>query len=113
MGRTTASHVTAYCDHFEPDLRVDAPLSFCAACLETGSTWVHLRQCLRCGRTGCCDLSPNRHATAHFHETGHPMIRNVQPDEDYWWWCYEDDRLYQSVSGSGMDAPHIEEQVGP
>ena len=62
-------------------MRVRPPLDVCAACLEVGGTWVHLRQCLDCGRTSCCDLSPNRHATAHFRETGHPMIRSVAPDD--------------------------------
>ena len=83
----------AFCEHFEADVRVDAPLDICPACVEIGSDWEHLRQCLTCGRTGCCDLSPNRHATAHFRETGHPMIRSAQPDED-WRWCFVDDRLY-------------------
>jgi len=82
------------CEHFQPDVRVAPPLRVCTTCVETGGTWVHLRQCLTCGLTSCCDLSPNRHATAHFRETAHPMIRTAQPDED-WSWCYEDDRLYQ------------------
>ena len=81
------------CEHFEADLHVDHPLDTCSACLEIGSTWVHLRQCLTCGQTNCCDQSPNRHATAHFDKTGHPMIRTAEPDED-WRWCYPDDRLY-------------------
>jgi uncharacterized UBP type Zn finger protein len=86
--------VTSVCEHFEPELRVDPPLAECSACVEGGGTWVHLRQCLTCGRTGCCDLSPNAHATAHFRETGHPMIRTAEPGET-WWWCYADDRLYE------------------
>ncbi len=77
-----------------PLLHVDAPLDACSACLEIGGTWVHLRQCLDCGRTSCCNQSPNRHASAHFAETGHPMIRSVEPGEA-WQWCYVDDRLYQ------------------
>jgi len=85
--------MTPRCEHFETDLRVDPPLAVCSTCVEIGATWVHLRQCLACGRTSCCDNSPNRHATAHFHETGHPMIRSGEPDED-WRWCYEDDLLY-------------------
>ena len=84
----------AFEEHYVPDLQVDPPVLACASCVEIGGTWVHLRQCLTCGRTGCCDLSPNRHATAHFRETGHPMIRTVQPGED-WLWCYPDDRLFQ------------------
>ena len=88
-----------YCEHYEPDPRVDAPLAVCSACVEIGGDWVHLRQCLRCGRTGCCDMSPNRHATAHFRETGHPMIRSAGLDDE-WWWCYEDLRLYEPGSGA-------------
>lgn len=81
------------CQHFEPQIRVGPPLTVCSSCVEMGSTWHHLRQCLACGRTSCCDLSPNRHATAHYHETGHPMVRSAQPDE-HWQWCYVDDRMY-------------------
>ena len=86
-------HVTQFCEHFETDLQLDPALDVCTACIEIGGTWVHLRQCLTCGRTSCCNGSPNRHATAHFHETGHPMIRSAQPDED-WRWCHRNDRLY-------------------
>ena len=89
-----AGPITPPCDHYQPLLHVDAPLDACSACLEIGGTWVHLRQCLDCGRTGCCNQSPNRHASAHFAETGHPMIRSVEPGEA-WQWCYVDDRLYQ------------------
>ena len=85
--------MTPPCDHLEAALEVDPPLEVCSACVEIGATWAHLRQCLTCGRTSCCDQSPNRHATAHFRETGHPMIRSAEPDED-WLWCYPDDRLY-------------------
>jgi monovalent cation/hydrogen antiporter len=85
--------VTAFCEHFNPEITVDAPLRVCSVCVASGGTWVHLRQCLTCGLTACCDLSPNRHATAHFRETGHPMIRSAEVHES-WWWCYEDDRLY-------------------
>lgn len=65
-----------------------APLA-CAECLKIGGTWVHLRMCLTCGKVGCCDNSPNRHATAHFGETAHPLIRSAEPDES-WAWCYVD-----------------------
>lgn len=82
------------CEHFEPEVRVGPPLAVCTACEAIGGSWVHLRQCLACGRTGCCDNSPNRHATGHFRETGHPMIRSAEPDET-WWWCYVDDRVYE------------------
>lgn len=62
----------------------------CEECLRNGSPWVHLRMCMTCGHVGCCDDSPNRHATAHFHATSHPIIRSFQPGED-WGWCYVDD----------------------
>jgi uncharacterized UBP type Zn finger protein len=62
----------------------------CTSCLEVGSTWVHLRECLSCGRVGCCDSSPNRHASAHFRESGHPLMQSFQPGET-WRWCYLDE----------------------
>ena len=67
-----------------------APILGCEECLEIGSGWVHLRMCLNCGKVGCCDNSPNRHATAHFREVGHPLIRSAEPGES-WAWCYEDE----------------------
>ena len=87
--------MTPTCEHFDPDPQIDPPLRVCQPCAEVGATWHHLRQCLDCGQTSCCDLSPNRHATAHFHVTGHPMIRSAESGED-WWWCYVDDRLYEA-----------------
>lgn len=65
------------------------PLEGCEECLKIGGTWVHLRMCLTCGKVGCCDNSPNRHATAHFGETGHPLIRSAEPSEN-WAWCFVD-----------------------
>jgi CPA1 family monovalent cation:H+ antiporter len=31
-----------------------------------------------------------KHATAHFHETGHPVMRSIEPGEA-WRWCYVDE----------------------
>jgi uncharacterized UBP type Zn finger protein len=62
----------------------------CEECLATGSRWVHLRLCLTCGHVGCCDSSPNRHATKHYHKTSHPVVVSFEPDER-WGWCYVDD----------------------
>lgn len=59
----------------------------CEECLKSGSDWVHLRLCLECGHVGCCDNSPNKHATKHFHATKHPVIRSYEPGEE-WAWCY-------------------------
>ena len=62
----------------------------CEECLAIGGRWVHLRKCLTCGHVGCCDQSPNRHATAHFRTGGHPVIRSHEPGET-WVWCYVDE----------------------
>ena len=64
----------------------------CEECLATGGTWVHLRQCLECGRVGCCDQSPNRHATGHFRALQHPVIRSFEPGET-WRWCFIDEAV--------------------
>jgi uncharacterized UBP type Zn finger protein len=62
----------------------------CEDCLAIGGTWVHLRLCMACGHVGCCDQSPNRHATGHFRDTGHPVIRPITPPGERWLWCYVD-----------------------
>lgn len=62
----------------------------CEECLQMGDDWVHLRVCLTCGHVGCCDNSKNRHATKHFHATGHPIIQSLEPGET-WRYCYIDD----------------------
>lgn len=61
----------------------------CVECLESGDRWVHLRLCLSCGHVGCCDSSPNRHASKHHDATGHAVIRSFEPGET-WRWCYVD-----------------------
>jgi len=81
------------CEHFEAGVEVDPPLDVCPTCVEMGSTWHHLRQCLNCGITQCCDGSPNRHASAHHRATGHPMMRSAQPGED-WRWCFLDELFF-------------------
>lgn len=62
----------------------------CEECLKIGSGWVHLRMCMSCGKIGCCDESPNRHARRHAGEAAHPIIRSAQPGED-WSYCFVDD----------------------
>lgn len=59
----------------------------CVECVKSGSRWVHLRTCQTCGRTHCCDSSPNKHATAHWQSTGHPVMASAEPGER-WLWCY-------------------------
>jgi uncharacterized UBP type Zn finger protein len=69
---------------------VDGGDALCQECAADGkSTWAHLRMCLTCGHVGCCDSSPQRHATAHFEATGHPVMRSIEPGET-WRWCYVD-----------------------
>ena len=61
----------------------------CEECLRSGDPWLHLRICLECGHVGCCDDSPNRHASAHSGSSSHPIIRSLEPGE-VWSWCYVD-----------------------
>ena len=78
------------CTHLD-QIREVTPISIndCKECLVMGDIWVHLRECMTCGHVGCCDDSKNKHATKHFHTTKHPIIRSIEPGED-WKWCYVD-----------------------
>ncbi|WP_018177911.1 UBP-type zinc finger domain-containing protein [Jongsikchunia kroppenstedtii] len=72
----------------EPAVDPDVDESVCQGCAELGEFhWAHLRKCLSCGYIGCCDSSPHRHATAHYHQSGHPVMRSAEPGES-WRWCY-------------------------
>lgn len=71
---------------------VHRPAPGCEECLKTGSRWLHLRICLSCGHVGCCDDSPNRHATAHARGTSHPIITSAEVGET-WAYCYADDSV--------------------
>src|SRR5215208_1043776 len=79
------------CTHLDHVQVTELPQSVegCEDCLATGDKWLHLRICLECGHVGCCDDSPNRHATAHAQGSGHPIIRSIQPGEE-WSWCFID-----------------------
>lgn len=70
---------------------VKRPAEGCVDCLKIGGRWLHLRVCLSCGHVGCCDSSPNRHASAHARETEHPIITSAEVGET-WAYCYPDDR---------------------
>ena len=87
------------CPHFS-EIREVVPSSTkgCEECLKVGSPWVHLRICLTCGHVGCCDDSPLKHATAHFHKSKHPVMKSFEPDEA-WGWCYVDEVMYEPVPG--------------
>ena len=80
------------CTHLDQVEITDLPAQVdgCEECLKNGDPWLHLRICLGCGKVGCCDDSPNRHATAHARESEHPLIHSLQPGEN-WAWCYLDD----------------------
>jgi hypothetical protein len=78
------------CPHQALVAEVTPSADGCEECLKTGSWWVHLRLCRICGHVGCCDDSPNRHARAHYHGTGHPVIEGYDPPEG-WGWCYVDE----------------------
>lgn len=80
----------AVCEHFKNLQPVQRSAQGCGDCLLLGDRWVHLRECLVCGHVGCCDSSKNQHATKHFHATGHPVMRSVEPGE-HWGWCYVDE----------------------
>lgn len=77
------------CAHTSEIRNVTASGDGCKECLETGDTWVHLRECLICGHVGCCDSSVNKHAAKHFQAVTHPIIKSFEPGED-WRWCYVD-----------------------
>ena len=83
------------CTHLETVEVLELPddIPGCEECLAMGGTWVHLRMCQSCGHIGCCDDSPNRHATAHFAATDHPIIRSAEPGED-WSWCFVDELAF-------------------
>lgn len=66
----------------------------CEDCLRGGGRCVHLRLCLSCGHVGCCDSSPNRHASKHFRATRHPIVQSIEPGED-WRWCYVDEAIVE------------------
>jgi hypothetical protein len=75
----------------------------CEECLQLGDPWLHLRVCRTCGHVGCCDQSPNRHATKHFHATHHPIIEAYDPPEG-WGWCYVDETIFDL---SDRPTPHV------
>jgi uncharacterized UBP type Zn finger protein len=81
----------ATCTHLESITVTELPESVegCEDCLREGGVWLHLRICLSCGHVGCCDDSPSRHASAHSRQSGHLLIRSLEPGED-WVWCFAD-----------------------
>ncbi|HEY2072227.1 MAG TPA: UBP-type zinc finger domain-containing protein [Gaiellaceae bacterium] len=82
---------TPVCSHLDTIqfTELPDPILGCEECLKTGDMWVHLRMCMECGKIGCCDDSPNKHASKHAREASHPIIKSAEPGED-WSWCFVD-----------------------
>ena len=85
------SHVTAGMPR-----TVQRPPAGCEDCLKMGGRWVHLRVCLTCGHIGCCDSSPNRHASAHVKQTKHPIVTSGEVGET-WAYCYPHDQVLSDL----------------
>ncbi|KAA3645498.1 MAG: hypothetical protein DWQ07_13605 [Chloroflexi bacterium] len=78
------------CTHRAQVLIQETDLYECRDCLASGDAWFHLRLCMACGYVGCCENSKNKHALTHFEHSTHPIVRSIEPDED-WMWCYADE----------------------
>jgi hypothetical protein len=79
----------AACGHLGTIRVVRRSADGCEDCLRIGGTWLHLRACMACGHVGCCDQSPNKHASAHWRASTHPIVKSLEPGEE-WGWCYPD-----------------------
>jgi hypothetical protein len=82
------------CSHLDSIVSVEPSGPGCLECTAMGARWVHLRRCMSCGHIGCCDSSPNKHATAHFHSDGHAIVQSFEPAEE-WYWCYVDEVAFE------------------
>jgi hypothetical protein len=96
------------CSHLDSVLITELPeeVPGCEDCLAMGGQWLHLRICLECGHVGCCDDSPNQHASHHAGSSEHPIIRSLEPGED-WCWCYPDELAMR------IPAVHGETRIPP
>ena len=84
---------TEICEHINQVTSIKQPAKrVCEECIKTGAHWVHLRTCQTCGATLCCDSSPNKHMTKHYHATQHPVVISAEPEEK-WLWCYKDEMM--------------------
>ena len=85
------------CKHLDQIKIKTTETHVCEDCIKTGDTWVHLRMCMSCGHVGCCDSSKNKHATKHFRHEHHPVMRSIEPGDD-WIWCYVDESIVGEVA---------------
>jgi uncharacterized UBP type Zn finger protein len=93
------------CEHIGQMRNVKPSGDGCVECQQKGMRWVELRLCQICGHVGCCDSSPGKHATAHYHKTGHPIVRAYRSARD-WYWCYVDeDYVEPDRPGAPASAP--------
>ena len=87
--------MAAVCEHIGAVTEVKGPKQrVCEECVKIGSTWVHLRTCQTCGRTLCCDSSPNHHASTHARAVSHPVIASAERGER-WLYCFPDDAFVE------------------
>lgn len=84
----------------------------CVECTEAGGWWLHLRRCTRCGHIGCCDSSPNQHASKHAAAEKHPLIRSFEPGED-WFWDYTTNSYYEGGPDLAPPQEHPAAQTTP
>src|ERR1700733_3040129 len=96
-------NMAIFCKHLSAIRDVVPSALGCEECLKLGDPWLNLRVCRSCGHVGCCDQSPNRHATKHFHATKHPIIEAYDPPEG-WGWCYVDKVMFDL---SGPPTPRL------
>jgi hypothetical protein len=96
--------MTVNCTHVD-QIRVERPeeVAGCEDCLKIGGRWLHLRVCRSCGHVGCCDSSPNKHASKHAGASAHPIVTSLQPNED-WSWCYVDEVAFVLEADEGRIA---------
>ena len=98
----------ATCSHLDSITvtQLPAEVDGCQDCLREGTEWMHLRICLECGHVGCCDDSPRRHASAHAADAQHPLLRSIEPGED-WTWCFVDEvaMVIDGIEGSTRIPP--------
>lgn len=87
---------TTQCAHLDQIRNPTPHTKGCEECLKMGDTWVHLRLCESCGHVGCCDSSKNKHATKHFRATDHPIVKSLEPGEE-WGYCYKDQLFFESL----------------
>jgi uncharacterized UBP type Zn finger protein len=92
------------CRHLDQAADVSPSAEGCEDCIAMGGRWVHLRVCMACGHVGCCDSSPNRHATAHYRTSGHALVQSYEPGES-WWWCYVDQLAFLVDGAATFDHP--------